>query len=795
MSDRSDKTMMKLQKMIKTDARIYGVIFCVLAVFFLCIAGEAAAQETAKYEVGSIEVEGNVGLSSAEILSKVRSRVGQVFDAAAAAEDSRRIAKLYGVEYSYYSTTVTDGKIKLVFVVVERDIVRSIDFAGSRRYRAETLRKRLTFKVGDYLDPILIETCRRTLVGFYQKKGFAFVQVEFDAEQLRKGKVIYGIEEGPRVKIKSVKFVGNATLKSGAIKRTVKTEKKRWGFLPAYYVEEKATADETKLLRAYYRNGFLDAHITSRRDFSKDRSKVRITFVIEEGAAYSIERINITGNEQLEESQLRGAIKSQAGQVYSEQAAEADDERLLEIYRVGGFIDAEVGHNIKFVSKDRVELEFEAAEGRRFRIGQVNITGNEQTQDKVIRRVLDEYEFTPGQWYNADIARGDGSGKLEKKIQSMVLAESASITPIGKTAGQRDAEVSIIEGQTGMVMVGAGVGSDTGLIGQLIFEQRNFDAGDWPESFSEFVTGQAFRGAGQNLRIALQPGTEVSEYQVSFTEPYLKGKPVSLDVIGSSWERGRESFDEKRTKGYVSLEQRYKNDWRRSISVRAENVNISSLDSDAPKEITDVKGNNGIGGIRIGVGRDLTDDMFNPSRGYNFNAGYEQVFGDYTFGILSGVHRWYKVIYEDLAERKTVLGTKVLIATTVGDAPPFEKFYAGGIGSYGIRGFEYRGVSPRGLQIGVPSPQRKDPIGSDWIFLAGTEATVPLISDNFAALFFVDGGAVEEGPFRLGAGAGIQILIPQWFGPVPMRFELAAPVMKDTDDETQSFSFSVGRLF
>jgi len=162
---------------------------------------------------------------------------------------------------------------------------------------------------------------------------------------------------------------------------------------------------------------------------------------------------------------------------------------------------------------------------------------------------------------------------------------------------------------------------------------------------------------------------------------------------------------------------------------------------------------------------------------------------------VSGVHRWYKVVHEDLAERKTVLGTKVLLATTFGDAPPFEKFYAGGMGTYGIRGFDYRGVSTRGLQTTVPNPERKDPIGSDWVFLAGAEVTVPLVSENFAALFFVDSGAIDTGPYRVAVGMGIQILIPQWFGPVPMRFELAAPIMKDDDDDTESFSFSVGRLF
>jgi outer membrane protein assembly factor BamA len=254
-------------------------------------------------------------------------------------------------------------------------------------------------------------------------------------------------------------------------------------------------------------------------------------------------------------------------------------------------------------------------------------------------------------------------------------------------------------------MLGAGIASDSGVIGQLVFEQKNFDISDKPESLKEFIAGKAFQGAGQHFKIALQPGTEVSEYSVSFTEPYLAGKPISLDVIGSSYERGRESYDEQRAKGYVGFEKRYQSQWRRSVGFRLENVDVDSLDSDAPKEVTDDKGSNMLAGIRIGLGKNNTDDKFEPSRGYSFDAGYEQVGGDHTFGILSGTHRWYKTLHEDIAERKTILATKLYAGTIIGDAPVFEKFYAGGQGS--IRGFDYRGVSTRGLQQNVTPAERK----------------------------------------------------------------------------------------
>ncbi|UCF42660.1 MAG: outer membrane protein assembly factor BamA [Planctomycetota bacterium] len=774
------------------------VLFSMVVLSSSLVFGEGRGMEgeSEKLAVGSIRTAGNVSISSVQILSRVRSRVGELFDPATAAEDARRIAELDGVDYAYYNTDVVGNKIQLTFVVVERNLVRSIVFIGNERQKAKTLRKKLDFKIGDYLDPIIVERGSETVAEFYRRKGFAFVRVGLDAERFSRGEVVYTVDEGPRVKIEAVEFSGNEGLRTKSLRKAVKTRTRKFLFWPRYYSEQRVDEDTAKLQNIYYRKGYLDAAIKAESQFSPGKRKVHITFAIDEGPVYAVERIEFTGVRHFGESQLMAELKLEQGQVYSEQKARSDVRQLLKLYREIGFIEAAVEHHVKFVPGNEVAVEFAISEGKRFRIGRVGITGNEQTHDKVVRRVLDEYEFQPGQWYNAHSTRGDGSGELERRVQRMVLAESATITPAGEVPGRRDAQVSIIEGQTGMVMVGAGASTDLGLIGQLIYEERNFDISDWPESFREFITGRAFRGAGQHFRIALQPGTEVSEFLVSFTEPYFDEKPVSLNVVGSSWERERESYDEQRLKGYVGFEKRYKNRWRRSISFRAENVEVDGVEPNAPKEIEEVEGRNALVGIRLGIGKDLTDDRFNPSEGYRFDASYEQVGGDHTFGIVSGTYKHYRTIHEDLAERKTVLVTKLLGASTVGDAPPFEKFYAGGSGLYGIRGFDYRGVSTRGLPtLPSTSTKREDPIGSDWIFLASAEVIVPLAAEGLSALVFVDSGAIDTGGYRVAAGVGIQILIPQWFGPVPMRFELGAPLMKEDEDDTQVFSFSVGRLF
>jgi outer membrane protein assembly complex protein YaeT len=693
----------------------------------------------------------------------------------------------------------------------ERNIIKSIDFVNNRAFKDKSLERKLDFKVGDYLDPILAEAYRRTLAEFYRQKGFAFVEVTLDNEKLQQGQVVYTINEGPKVKIGSVKFSGNDSIQTSALKKTVKTKTRKWFFWPGYYIEEVPAEDVARLQDIYYERGFLDYNITAKREFTDDRKKVHITFEIDEGPTYTVGKISITGNKNFDEQKLLEGLKLEQEQIYHKRRADSHTKEILKLYQESGFVDARVEQGLEFVPDvNVVDVKFYIIEGKQFRIGRVSITGNEQTQDKVIRHVLDEYGFVPGQLYNADLAPRQGEGKLEGYVQRTTLAEEVIIRPVTPGNGadnRKDLRVDIKEGKTGSVMLAGGFSSDSDVIGQLIYEQRNFDISDRPESFGEFFTGRAFKGAGQSLRIALEPGTRISQHSVTFSEPYFQDKPLTLNVKGSSWKRERRGdhrlygggdhrlYDEGRTKGYVGFERRYENRWRRSIGFRVENVDVDNIYLYAPKEITDVKGDNFLAGVRLGIGRDLTDDRYNPSKGYTFNVGYEQVTGDKTFGILRGNVVGYRTLYEDLLERKTVLATKLLAATTIDNAPSFEKFYGGGTGIYGIRGFDYRGVSTRGLQQNVASPKREDPIGSDWIFLANAEVTMPLISDNFAALFFVDSAAIDTGSYRAAVGTGIQIQIPNWFGPMPMRFEIATPFMKDDADETRVFSFSMGGLF
>ncbi|MEA3226335.1 MAG: POTRA domain-containing protein, partial [Planctomycetota bacterium] len=299
----------------------------------------------------------------------------------------------------------------------DRGVVESIEFEGNKKYKDKTLLKKLDFEKGGHLDTILAESGKESIAEYYRSKGFANVEVTLDREKLPVGKVIYTIVEGERLRIRSVKFEGNQALKSSDLRDAIKTKTRSWVFWPAYYTEEKVAKDLEKLQNVYFDRGYLNHYI-------EVKGRTDITFVIEEGPLYKIRNILLTGNKHFDNATLLADLKLESGQPYYKRRAQSHTKRILKLYGENGFVDASVTPRIKFeTDANIVDVEFKITEGKQFRIGKIDIIGNEQTQDKVVRRILDEYDFAPGELYNAHMAPKQGGGQLERYVQRMTMAE------------------------------------------------------------------------------------------------------------------------------------------------------------------------------------------------------------------------------------------------------------------------------------------------------------------------------------------------------------------------------------
>ncbi|HML73997.1 MAG TPA: POTRA domain-containing protein, partial [Anaerohalosphaeraceae bacterium] len=529
----------------------------VLAFCALCFAeGEESKL------IRSVEITGQTTVTRAQIFSAIRARAGQLFSKQMAVEDAARIARLEGVESSYYTTVETEGQIILTYVVVEKQLVRELIFKGNKKMSDAKLAKELSFKLGDHLDILAARAGLDAMKKLYLQKGYAWAAVTLDEAGLIIGRVEYTIDEGSRPKIASIKFKNNRVLSDKELGGAIKTKTKKFLFWSVYYNEDQVQKDALKVQEVYQKRSYLDAKVETKVSFSEDKSKAYLEFHVTEGPAYTVESILMYGNKIFDVVRLREDMKLIENGPYSDDRADFDTKKIRSKYQEQGFVDVRIDMKRTFLDEARVRVEHNITEGSRFRIGQIAITGNSITHDNAVRRVLDEEKFTPGTWYNADTARGNGEGELEKTLKGTVYSESATIAAMPSSdPNRKDALVTVSEGQTGSIILGAGVGSDSGVIGQIAYDQRNYDIADWPENWNELITGKAFRGAGQRFRVSLNPGTEQSSYMISFTEPYLYDKPVSMEVAGLGFEREWESYTEERMGGRLGFEKRYSDDW------------------------------------------------------------------------------------------------------------------------------------------------------------------------------------------------------------------------------------------
>ena len=144
--------------------------------------------------------------------------------------------------------------------------------------------------------------------------------------------------------------------------------------------------------------------------------------------------------------------------------------------------------------------------------------------------------------------------------------------------------------------------------------------------------------------------------------------------------------------------------------------------------------------------------------------------GSYTFTKVTVDGQRYWTVTRDVLDRRSVFSVHGRVSDILGDAPIFERLYAGGEGS--IRGFRYRGVGPH---------YGDTPLGGDFLALASAEYAFPIYEKTLSGFVFLDTGTVEKtisaSSWRASTGAGVRFTVP-FLGPVPFSLGLGLPLMK-----------------
>ncbi len=798
-----------------------GIRRTAAAAAVLLAAAAALAQEAVR--VDSISFEGNRRYSTENLKYSMRTKEGKGLDRDLLNQDLRML-RVYFEEISLSEEAVPPNGVRLVFRVSENPVVSRVEFTGVREFRVEDLQALVETRTGYPLASFKLENDAHQVERKYRDAGYHFVEVKAEVkEEEGARRVVFRVVEGPEVTVDDVLFEGNASIPAGRLRGVMALRPSKF-LSPTEYVERRLEEDRIAVAKHYRDQGFLDARVWIRNvAFDDDRDEATISIAVEEGGPWSLGEVQVTGASTVPDRDriVRQADRLVPGSRWLQKDIDRAVQGMEDEARRQGFSDVRVEVGPIPRAEGRVQdLRLTVREGRRFTIRFLNVAGNVLTQDKVILR-----EFT--------VAPGDplDSGALDKSVRRVLDTQyfSSVVKDVRATddPDRKDVEIRVEENpRTSNLQVGFGVSSDTGLFGRLAVTFRNFDIADVPERISDFGDGRAFKGAGQTLQIALQPGTDVSTYELAFTEPWFMDRRVSVGFDLYAYESGIFVYDESRTGVKVMVERTWllpgedlDDLWSVGLTPRVESLRLSDVDEGAPPGAFAIEGQNGVHAATLDVSWLHYDQIHATERGWS--AGWS---AELAGSSLGGDFDYLKnkfdasrvfTLFRDSDERAHTLRVRTGIgfAMTLEDGvkvPLPERFLAGGGSGFGaVRGYDYAGLGPHGVGNPALHPasvrrsieqSKGEPMGGDALAVGTIEYGFPLWSDVIRGAAFVDAGnlAFNTGDlgkdWRTSAGFGILVRIP-FLGAVPLRFDFGWPLHRVSGDDTGVLSFNFTKYF
>jgi outer membrane protein insertion porin family len=683
---------------------------------------------------------------------------------------------------------VSGNQVDVVFELRPKFRVGAIRFEGNRRVSTRRLEAEITIRNNFALDERMVKEDADKITEHYRKNGYSQARVEYVIERnpvTGYGTVVFKIEEGDKVKIRSIDFVGNEAVKDRALRKQM--EVRKWWFLSwltgSGRFDDKKFDEDLAKVRDYYRErGFLDVEIDlAKVTFSyPSASKMTITIPVKEGRQYRIGEVKVTGVKLFPVELVRRIARVETGDVYAPGKLGEEQERVQEFYGQFGYLET----NVRVIRRPNVttgaiDLEFVVDESERYYVESVEIDGNTKTKSIVVLR---EVLLAPGDVF--DSIRMETS---RARLENTRFFEDVDVRPESTNIPNRKKlKISFREGRTGNLTFGAGFSSLESAVFFIELTQSNFDL---------LNRRSMFQGDGQKFRLKAQIGSRSSELVMAFEEPWLFEQALAFgfQVYRTRSDYTSSIYDELRYGFEVYIRRALFELVVARLSYRWETIDIFNVSSGAFSQFFGIDGERSVSKVGLALERDTRNNLITTTRGSRFEGIFEVAGGpfgsDVDYYRLEGRAAHYFPLFEEQRQVLEVIG-RLGVVNEFGDStdvPFFDRFFLGGPNT--LRGFEFREVGPK---IGG------EPSGGKTYGFLSLEYSLDIVAPVRFALFY-DAGFVNKGAFDFNPtgyndnfGFGIRFFV---LGS-PLRLDYGIPITTDRDnDEGNQFNFSFGTRF
>ncbi len=207
------------------------------------------------------------------------------------------------------------------------------------------------------------------------------------------------IAEGPKRYLAGVDFKGNVYATDAMLHTKISGRERLFGLLFGKFHRDVLDEDVRKLKEYYYGQGFHEVKITPvTRNKPDDIGAVLVEFDISEGVRYRVRNISFEGNQRIKTDDLRKGMNLHSDQPMIQTVADADQKTLIGKYYALGCIDTQILPEKRYTDEPGVvDLVYRIQEGEPFRVGNIQVQGNDRTRDKVVRRETAMAGLLPGE--------------------------------------------------------------------------------------------------------------------------------------------------------------------------------------------------------------------------------------------------------------------------------------------------------------------------------------------------------------------------------------------------------------
>jgi outer membrane protein insertion porin family len=628
------------------------------------------------------------------------------------------------------------------------------------KIRRSVLKRNVPVYEENALDDDLLNEGRRNLVDYLQSRGYFESNVDLKKQSDPGGgelRVTYIIDAGPRHKLVKVEITGNKYFAEELLRSNIHIQAAGRLFSHGRYSQALLNDDVRSLEYLYLNNGFQQVKITGNveDDYRGHKNELAISIHVNEGPQTLVGKLQIVGNSNFTEDQLRANITTAEGQPFSDFNVAQDRDTILNYYFNRGFPNATFEASAKPLAGEpnHVDVTFTIHEGDQIFVDQVMVSGLNFTRPFVVQREL--------QVKSGDPLSQIDMLKTQQRLYDLGIfsqVDTAVQNPDGKER-EKNVLVEVQEAKRYTFNYGLGLEFQTGqpAVGS---NQPQGETGVSPRvSFG--VTRLNFRGRNDTINFKSHVGRLQQRALISFEEPrWFNSRDWrmsitlfydnTLDVATFTSQRLEGSVQAAQTISKVST-MLYRFTYRR---VRASNLEID------PAQIPLLSQPTRVGMPGFSYLRDKRDNVLETTRGnyttidggvastyFGSEADFSRILLQNSTYYAFGKKRPGESTKKYVFARSTRIGlenpfgdTVIVLPGQQTDHPVIplpELFFSGGGNSH--RGF--------GLNQAGPRAESGFPVGGGALFLNNLElrfppTTLPFFQDNISFAIFHDAGNV-----------------------------------------------------